>query len=223
MNTAGNTATRSRLLDQWATALMRPGTTRRTRALLGVTLGLVLTVTACGDRSVGKGGPGEWPDLAPPAPTSLTTEPTHSPDSQERALTGNCRAGDPLAVGRSAVDAGVGHRYLRVDVHNCTSEPISLDRPTVTGVSSTGTMKRLRLTPTPVANRDEAPFTLNPGETASAGLEWLAEPPEGRLQELRLSAATGDIPTSVLFDVLEMAPTSHLDYYPWVSDPDDVF
>ncbi|MGB3763585.1 MAG: DUF4232 domain-containing protein [Ornithinimicrobium sp.] len=143
--------------------------------------------------------------------------------SLDRAIAPTCKTGDPLAVGRSAIDAALGHRYLRVEVRNCTKRPVDLTKPTITGTTATGDTGTIRLTLTPVANRPERPFALAPGATAYAGMEWLVEPRSGRLQELHVAAASVDVQDPVPVDDLEMRLSTRLDYFPWVVDADDVF
>ncbi len=204
--------------------MKRPGTLRF-RTPLAVALGLstVLALTGCGESHPSDGSEAAEDRQSVTVPTSPTTMTSRRPDSQERTLPPKCREGDPLAVGRAPLDPGLGHRYLRIDVRNCTSGPLDLDRPIITGVTGTGRTGTLRLIPTPVANRPEEPFTLAPGDTAHAGVEWLAEPRTRRIQELRVAATNGDIPDLVPLEVLEMRLSTSLDYYPWVSNPDDVF
>lgn len=192
----------------------------RTTAAAALGIGLTLAAAGCGGERPSAGTEGGQGVAVPSSPT---TSPSVPPTSQQQTLPPKCRDGDPLTIGRAPVDAAAGHRYLRIDVRNCTPRPVALDRPSLTGVTDSQTTGRLRLTPTPVAGRPEEPFTLGPGETASAGLEWLAEPREGRLQKLRVAAATDDIADTVPFDVLEMNLSTQLDYYSWVASPDDVF
>lgn len=204
--------------------MKRPGALR-TRIPLVAALGLssVLALTGCGASRLSGGEAGLDDGQSVTVPASPTNTPPRPTDSQERTVPPKCREGDPLAVGRAPLDAGLGHRYLRIDVRNCTSRPLDLDRPVLTGVTGSDRAGLLRLIPTPVANRPEEPFILGAGETASAGLEWLAEPRSRRVQALEVTAAHGDTPDPVPLDVLEMRLSTRVDYYPWVSNPDDVF
>ncbi len=192
-------------------------------AHLAWVVGMVFGVAACGAEDSPSTTPATERQRAEADSAPTGNVPSVSPNSQEQVLPPPCRDGDMLSVGRSAVDAATGSRYLRIDVLNCTTRPLALDRPTITGPSDTGTQERISLEPTPVANRSETEFTLAPGATASAGLEWLAVPREASLPELTIAASNDDRADSLPFDTLEMSPDSGLDYYPWVSSPDDVF
>ncbi len=198
----------------------------RTPLIATIGLGAVLTLTGCSQSRTSEdktGADRQNAVVAPSATPSATTSAVARPQARERTVPPKCRGRDPLAVGRAPIESGLGHRYLRIDVRNCSSRPLQLDRPMLTGTTGAGRTSALRLAPTPVANRAEGSFTLGPGDTAHAGVEWLAEPRHRRIRELRVTAANSDTPDPIPIEELEMRLSTRLDYYPWISNPDDVF
>lgn len=186
------------------------------RSPLAWGLSAVVFLTGCGGLHAF-----EKTEVSPVTP-SATSSPSES--LEEGRLTAVCRAGDSVAVGRSPVDSGLGHRYLRIDVRNCTSRSLTLERPVLTGLTGGGRSSVLRLAVTPVADRSDEPFVLARGDTASAGVEWLAEPRGRRVVEMTVATgAQGDRADLVRLSALEIRLVTRLDYYPWVSQPDGVF
>lgn len=194
-----------------------PGPVTSTPSVLALALALVLA--GCGTQPAE-----EQPTAAgrPEVAASDLPAPADAPEPP-RSVPARCRAGDPIAVGRGPVEAALGSRYLLIRVRSCSREPVSLDRPVVTGVTGTDRTGTLRLTPTPVADRPDRPFTLAPGETVWAGLRWLAEPRTAAVRQLRISATAADEPDVVPLDVPGLRLGTRLDYYPWAARRDAVF
>jgi len=182
-------------------------------ALLAVAL---LAAAGCGSAT----GPSAQDPMAADGGSAAPAGPTAAPTPADRARPAEC-GGAPLAVGAGLADAAAGHRYLPLEVRNCTDQPVVFDQPpVVTALLPSG--KRLD-TPLEVVSTPGR-VTLEPGALAYVGLEWLAggrEPRWADSVEVAVEGlGSGEVPLGN-FDVNR--DTAELRTYRWTTRPDRIW
>lgn len=172
-----------------------------------------LALTACGEQT-GSTGTGASPAASSPAapPTRSPKRPAVRVPGTDEEVQPTCRPGDPVAIGRSIVEAALGHRYLALTARSCTDRPVLLQQPRITGSNRLRT-RDLAMRPSSTT-RPGGAFTLRPGDTAMAGIEWLAQPRLGWVHSLEVTTGEGDRADVLRFTDLDLRPATRLRYHP---------
>jgi Protein of unknown function (DUF4232) len=183
---------------------------------------LLVPIVGCGTQS--DSGADRGPQETPPSIEVDYTAPTHAadrppgspiptevlPSSTFRAQPASC-SGTDRRIDAVHLDAATGHRYLAIQLVNCSDQAMRLDElPSISLRTASGR----DIEPVVRAWEARPPAEVAPGGHAVLGLEYLAADQRPRATAITLTISGQE---HVVSGELDLDARSRLTMYPWVT------